>query len=378
MIQFQAGQLSNAIIKLEKEQFTGTAALATNSDAGATVSKVLAFWKGSLTFAGDRLPSPMEFAEYLKQKLNISFMDSALKVLESRVKDRNSVRELVEFINRFGLIKWEALEPVMEKDIVLILESCLTCSGTLKLDEKTGFDLSYGHDCHGFSWESLQKQLVQRQQKWQAFLPLSPDAIPSRGEGTGELLDEVKTHLETWVNGQHSLAIIATEMNTDPLELANTYNKLLMQGWIKLPNVSPNGAGATQTAGVSSNRPVILSVDDSPIVQVSIQRAISDRYEVLCAKSAVEALNLLNTRKVELLLLDVTMPDIDGLELCRTIRNIGKFKDLPVIMLTAKDGFMDKVKGQFAGSTHYLTKPVDREKLLPVLEKYIPVKEAVA
>jgi CheY-like chemotaxis protein len=304
-------------------------------------------------------------------------MDSALKVLESRVRNRDSVRELVEFINRFGLIKWEALEPALEKEIVLTLESCLTCSGTLKLDEKAVFDLSYGHDCHGFSWESLQKQLVQRQQKWQALLPLSPDAIPSQGEGTGELLDEVKTHLESWVNGQRSLAVIATEVKMDPLELANTYNKLLMQGWIKLPNASANAAGSTQTVGVS-NRPVILSVDDSPIVQVSIQRAISDRYEVLCAKSAVEALNLLNTRKVELLLLDVTMPDIDGLELCRTIRNIGKFKDLPVIMLTAKDGFMDKVKGQFAGSTHYLTKPVDREKLLPVLEKYIPVKEAVA
>jgi CheY-like chemotaxis protein len=377
MIQFQAGQLSNAIIKLEKEQFTGTVLLAANSDAGTPVSKVLAFWQGALTFASDRILSPMEFAEYLKQKLNISFMDSALKVLESRVRNRDSVRELVEFINRFGLIKWEALEPALEKEIVLTLESCLTCSGTLKLDEKAVFDLSYGHDCHGFSWESLQKQLVQRQQKWQALLPLSPDAIPSQGEGTGELLDEVKTHLESWVNGQRSLAVIATEVKMDPLELANTYNKLLMQGWIKLPNASANAAGSTQTVGVS-NRPVILSVDDSPIVQVSIQRAISDRYEVLCAKSAVEALNLLNTRKVELLLLDVTMPDIDGLELCRTIRNIGKFKDLPVIMLTAKDGFMDKVKGQFAGSTHYLTKPVDREKLLPVLEKYIPVKEAVA
>jgi twitching motility two-component system response regulator PilG len=66
------------------------------------------------------------------------------------------------------------------------------------------------------------------------------------------------------------------------------------------------------------------------------------------------------------------MPDIDGLELCRTIRAMTKFKQLPIIMLTAKDGIVDRVKGQFAGSTQYLAKPVDREKLLPVLEKYIP------
>jgi CheY-like chemotaxis protein len=377
MMQFQAGQLSNAIIKLEKEHFTGTVVLAAHLTPEIKVSKVLAFWQGALTFAGDRIPSPMEYAEYVKQKLNIGFMDSALKVLESRVKNPNSVRELVEFINRFGLIKWEALEPVMAQEIVLTLESCLTCAGTLQLDHKASFDLSYGHDCHGFSWESIQQQLVQRQQKWQSLSPLSLDVIPSRSEGSSELLDEVKAHLEDWVDGQRSLAMIAGEMKLDPLELGNTYKKLLTQGWIKLPKESTSGGSVTQ--GVSPvNRPIILSVDDSPIVQVSIQRAISDRYEVLCAKSAVEALNLLNTRKVELLLLDVTMPDIDGLELCRTIRNIGKFKDLPVIMLTAKDGFMDKVKGQFAGSTHYLTKPVDREKLLPVLEKYISVKEAVA
>lgn len=377
MIQFQAGQLSNAIIKLEKEQFTGIVTLSANLDTGTTVSKVLAFWQGALTFAGDRILAPMEFAEYLKEKLNISFMDSALKVLETRVKNRDSVRELVEFINRFGLIKWEALEPAMEKDIVLMLEACLTYPGNLKLDQNSTFDLSYGPDCHGFSWESLQKQLVQRQKKWQALLPITPDTVPTRGEGTGALLDEVKAHIENWIDGQRSLDRIATELNLDPLELANTYNKLFTQGWITLPNTSINTVGTAQN-GNPTNRPVVLSVDDSPIVQVSIQRAISDRYEVLCAKSAVEALNLLNTRKVELLLLDVTMPDIDGLELCRTIRNIGKFKDLPVIMLTAKDGFMDKVKGQFAGSTHYLTKPVDREKLLPVLEKYIPVQEAVA
>jgi CheY-like chemotaxis protein len=375
MISFQAGQLSSVIKKLEKEQYTGTATLSIRSDSEVQVLMVLAFWGGALTYAGDRLPSPLEFAEFLKEKLNIAFMDSALKVLETRVKNPNSVRELVEFINRFGLVKWEALKPIMEKELVMKLESVLIYAGSLQLQKDSKFDLSYGADCQGFSWEPLQQKIVQRQQKWQSLLPLSPDTKLFRGEGAGELTEEVKTHLETWIDGQHTLLGIATEQAVDPLELAVSYHQLWKKGWIKLPNdVKSNPSQAASVA----NRPVVLSVDDSPIVQVSIQRAISDRYEVLCAKSAVEALNLLNTRKVELLLLDVTMPDIDGLELCRTIRNIGKFKDLPVIMLTAKDGFMDKVKGQFAGSTHYLIKPVDREKLLPVLEKYIPVKETVA
>jgi CheY-like chemotaxis protein len=373
-MQFKAGQLSNLIIQLEQDQFTGAVLLKANLDSEETVSKVLAFWKGALTFVGDRLLSPPEFAYFIKQKFNITFMDSALKVLERRVKNRDSVRELVLFICLFGLLKWEIFEPTMEKDIALNLEPLLTCSGEVKLDRETSFDLSYGNDGHGFRWESLQRILVQRQEAWQSILPVTPQSIISRSEGSGEFPEKMKIYLDTWVDGRRSLSQIATQTNIDPLELAFQYSKLLKQGWIALPNIATNGSDNSLRES-TAHRPIVLSVDDSPIVQVSIQRAISDRYEVLCAKSAVEALNLLNTRKVELLLLDVTMPEIDGLELCRTIRSIGKFRDLPVIMLTAKDGILDKVKGQFAGSTQYMTKPVDREKLLPVLEKYISVKE---
>lgn len=376
-MQFQTGQLSNLILQLEQDRFTGSVLLNADMSAEETVSKVLAFWKGALTIAGDCLPSPLEFASVIKQKFNITFMDSALKVLDSRVKNRDSVRELVEFINLFGLIKWEILEPSMEKDIALTLEPFLTCSGKLELDQESSFDLSYGYDHHGFRWESLQKTLVQRQKAWQALLPITPQSVVFRSAGTGDLPQEIKNQLEAWVDGQRSISKIAEHIDIDPLELAYRYSKLIKRGWLVLPSTAANMPGIAQVAS-TAHRPVLLSVDDSPIVQVSIQRAISDLYEVLCAKSAVEALNILNTRKVELLLLDVTMPEIDGLELCRTIRSIGKFKDLPVIMLTAKDGLMDRVKGQFAGSTQYLTKPVDREKLLPVLEKYIPVKEVVA
>lgn len=376
-MQLQAGQLPNFITRLEQDQFTGAAILRADLGSGAEVSRIFSFWKGAITFVGDRLPSPLEFANLIKQKLNVTFMDSALKVLETRVKNPDSVRELVDFINRFGLFKWEDLEPTIKKDIVLQLEALLTCTGELTLDQDINFDLSYGHDRHGFQWAILQEMLVQRQKEWQALLPITSNSVFSRGTGAGILSDEVKKHLETWVDGQRSLSQIAAQANLDPLELAPRYGKLFKQGWITLPNAATGGAENAQREP-NTHRPIVLSVDDSPIVQVSIQRAISDRYEVLCAKSAVEALNLLNTRRVKLLLLDVTMPDIDGLELCRTIRNIGKFRDLPVIMLTAKDGLIDKVKGQFAGSTYYLTKPVDREKLLPVLERYISVKETAA
>jgi twitching motility two-component system response regulator PilG len=94
-------------------------------------------------------------------------------------------------------------------------------------------------------------------------------------------------------------------------------------------------------------------------VQTTIKRALGDRYQVLLASNAVDALKVINTTAIALLLLDVTMPEIDGLEFCRTVRSLPKFKNLPIIMLTARDKFSDKLRGQIVGVTHYLTKPVE-------------------
>jgi twitching motility two-component system response regulator PilG len=95
--------------------------------------------------------------------------------------------------------------------------------------------------------------------------------------------------------------------------------------------------------------------------------------KVIVASNAVDALNLLYRENISLLLLDVSMPEIDGLELCRTIRSIAQFQDLPIVMVTARDSFFDKVKGKFAGSNEYLTKPFDAEKLRQLVSKFINI-----
>lgn len=65
------------------------------------------------------------------------------------------------------------------------------------------------------------------------------------------------------------------------------------------------------------------------------------------------------------------MPDIDGLEMCKTLRSIPKFRNLPIVMVTARDTLVDKMKGQIAGTNRYLTKPFDTEKLLAVIGEFL-------
>ncbi len=117
--------------------------------------------------------------------------------------------------------------------------------------------------------------------------------------------------------------------------------------------------------------PTILAVDDSTVMQVTIKRALSNDYHVLVADNAVDALALIYHESISLLLLDVSMPGVDGLELCRTLRSLPQFSNLPIIMLTARDGAFDRVQGRLAGATEYLTKPFDGEQLRQLVNSFL-------
>jgi len=157
-------------------------------------------------------------------------------------------------------------------------------------------------------------------------------------------------------------------LNKDPLQIAQSYFTWTNLGWVTFNGITST---PTQDNRQGQKVPTILAVDDSPIIQTMIKRALGNHYQVFVAGNASEGLNLLNKKPVSLLLLDVTMPDIDGLEMCRTVRSIPKFRKLPIIMLTAKDTLVDKMKGQIAGTNHYLTKPFNPEKLLELVSQYV-------
>ncbi|MGK7923593.1 MAG: PleD family two-component system response regulator [Trichodesmium sp.] len=115
----------------------------------------------------------------------------------------------------------------------------------------------------------------------------------------------------------------------------------------------------------------ILAVDDSTVMQGIVKRVLGKEYEVLVADNAVDALSMIYQKQVAVLLLDVSMPGIDGLELCRIVRSIPQFQNLPIVMLTARDSSFDKVQGHLAGATEYLTKPFDEQQLHQIINKLL-------
>ncbi|WP_027408121.1 response regulator YycF [Anoxybacteroides tepidamans] len=106
----------------------------------------------------------------------------------------------------------------------------------------------------------------------------------------------------------------------------------------------------------------ILVVDDekpiADILQFNLQR---EGYEVICAYDGVEALQKVEEIVPDLILLDIMLPQKDGMEVCREVR---KKYDMPIIMLTAKDSEIDKVLGLELGADDYVTKPFSTRELL--------------
>jgi two-component system response regulator MprA len=107
----------------------------------------------------------------------------------------------------------------------------------------------------------------------------------------------------------------------------------------------------------------ILVVDDEPAVREAVERALRlDGHDVLLAADGGEALDALGERPPDAVVLDVLMPRVDGLELCRRMRLRGD--RTPVLMLTARDAVSDRVAGLDAGADDYLVKPFALDELL--------------
>jgi two-component system phosphate regulon response regulator PhoB len=109
----------------------------------------------------------------------------------------------------------------------------------------------------------------------------------------------------------------------------------------------------------------ILVIDDSPEISALIDKKLGpEGYSIVSAESGEAGLESIRANKPDIVILDLGLPGIDGFDVCREIREDAEIKDLPVIMLSAKDGESDVVAGLELGADDYVTKPFSPKILL--------------
>jgi DNA-binding response OmpR family regulator len=119
--------------------------------------------------------------------------------------------------------------------------------------------------------------------------------------------------------------------------------------------------------------PTILIADDEPNIVELVRVTLEDeRIRVVEALDGETALGLAETHRPDLVLLDVNLPDMSGLEICAQLRRDARFAPMRIVMLTAAAQDDDVARGLAAGADHYLTKPFSPVRLLGLIETLLP------
>jgi|WetSurMetagenome_2_1015567.scaffolds.fasta_scaffold211004_2 CheY-like chemotaxis protein len=138
-----------------------------------------------------------------------------------------------------------------------------------------------------------------------------------------------------------------------------------------------NGVRMETQGAETDKRTVILAVDDNSVNLRLLKGILGPQgYATVTALNAGEALDFLEKEKPELILLDINMPGMDGLEAARKIKQSPVNKDIPIIFLTARNEKEDIVMGFDAGGVDYVTKPFNPPELLARIRTHIELKRA--
>ena len=116
----------------------------------------------------------------------------------------------------------------------------------------------------------------------------------------------------------------------------------------------------------------ILAVDDSPSMRQMVSYALENAgYEVVLANDGECALEIAEDTRVNLVITDVNMPNMDGITLVRKLRKLQDYKYLPILILTTESSKEKKMQGKEAGATGWIVKPFDPEQLLNTLQRVL-------
>ena len=125
-----------------------------------------------------------------------------------------------------------------------------------------------------------------------------------------------------------------------------------------------------------ATKPRILCVDDEPEILKFLEAVlVPNGYEVVKAEDGEEALEKLKGERIDLVLSDVTMPKLDGFEVCRRIKADDRYRNIPVVIITGLAAKQDRIKGIEAGAEDFISKPIDPAEVLARIKMLLKAKD---
>lgn len=120
----------------------------------------------------------------------------------------------------------------------------------------------------------------------------------------------------------------------------------------------------------------VLLVDDSNTVRHSMQQMLAEaRCEVSLAEDGFDALLHCSIAKPDIVFMDITMPHLDGFQVCSLLMASKRFASTPIVLVSANDNILDRAKAQLVGAKEFIAKPFRKQEVVQALERYVPVMQ---
>ncbi len=255
--------------------------------------------------------------------------------------------------------------------------------------------------------QPLLHDAIQAWQEWEKnglneFSPSLFAVIHQPDQVSSYNVDRDLEHLISSIDGNRSLRSLAIHHQKKLTDLTISILPLLKAGIVKLnrlpksvigidsygdeimsPLSIPEQHSRTDLGNLATSTnnlevaPLIACIDDSIAVCQSLNRIITDNgYRYLGIQDPLKIIPTLIKNKPSLIFLDLVMPITNGYEVCEQIRKTPCLANIPIIILTGKDGLIDRVRTKFIGVDGFLSKPAKAESILPILEKHLPLNRS--
>lgn len=232
----------------------------------------------------------------------------------------------------------------------------------------------------------VEQAIAQANQQWQAWhhdsvADYSPNLAPVIRQPKAlesRTSEAVYNLLSKLLDGKHTLRDVAVQMKRDVLQVTRSLLPYIRWGLVELitipdlPTPVKQEESKPPSTTTQSTQPLIACVDDSPLVCNTMEKLLNaSGYRSLVIDDGLRAIALLISRKPDVIFLDLVMPNTNGYEICAKLRKLKAFQKTPIVILTGKDGIVDRVRAKLVGASDFLNKPIDAGTVLNVISKHL-------
>lgn len=335
-----------------------------------------------LDYLWQRFKLGSECPQVAQQEVEVSEYVQLCQALSSQQPTDTDVKKQLFRFCREGLANVLSIEKAhIELVPAKRINTAIVSFGLEKLGEKLEDQVKISRHIRGYIDSPFSRLYLEQKNALKFYQIWKPKyAAPE----LKEIADNHK--LSTFVSlfvAKNSFYQIASKINADTYFLAKhleqsiaeklidllpfkelTKEELRLKDHLQADNsASANVVNSTDSTQTSST--LVACIDDSKTVQKQVKMTLeAGGYQVLSILDPTLALKQLSQHQPVVIFMDINMPELNGYDLCSLLRKSERFKDIPIVMLTGRDGMIDRVRAKLVGATDYLTKPCDPNKLI--------------